>query len=148
MKMKRCIACHAECPLDQFNKNRSRADGLQDRCRGCDNARARIYYAANGERQRQQIGVANTRRRQVVRQNLWDYYLEHPCVDCGEADPIVLDSDHLGDKVLAISLAMGRGWGWSKILIELKKCETRCSNCHRRKTARDFGWYKDQVIPA
>jgi hypothetical protein len=31
---------------------------------------------------------------------------------------------------------------WARILEELQKCDVRCANCHRRKTARDFKWFK------
>jgi hypothetical protein len=31
---------------------------------------------------------------------------------------------------------------WPTILKELSKCDVRCANCHRRRTARDFKWFR------
>lgn len=65
-------------------------------------------------------------------------YLDtHPCVDCGEADKVVLDFDHVrGDKVCEVSVMVGRGYRLWKIIEEIEKCEVRCANCHRRVTVK------------
>jgi hypothetical protein len=68
--------------------------------------------------------------------------IEHPCVDCGENDPVVLDFDHKSDKVASISYLLGTVAGWERVEKEIEKCEVRCANCHRRKTARDRKWNK------
>jgi len=61
--------------------------------------------------------------------------LSHPCVDCGEPDPIVLDFDHVrGEKFLGIAELIVRGFAMKVIIAEMKKCEVRCANCHRRIT--------------
>lgn len=78
-----------------------------------------------------------------VRANLLAYFEQHPCVDCGEPDPVVLEFDHVrGAKKFTVSHMMRRRMAWETIRVEIAKCDVRCSNCHRRKTAKTFGWYK------
>ena len=31
---------------------------------------------------------------------------------------------------------------WSEVAAEVAKCDIRCANCHRKRTARQFGWIK------
>ncbi len=64
-----------------------------------------------------------------------DYLLEHPCVDCGETDPQVLEFDHCGEKRSNISEMLSQTV-WSAIAREISRCVVRCANCHRRKTLR------------
>jgi hypothetical protein len=69
--------------------------------------------------------------------------LSHPCVDCGEADPIVLDFDHVtGKKRKGVSDLAGQGFNIEALKAEIAKCVVRCANCHRRRTAKQLGHYK------
>jgi len=73
-----------------------------------------------------------------------DYYSEHGCIDCGEKDPIVLDADHVrGQKAMNISKLVKNASSLEIIKKELEKCEIRCSNCHRRRTAIQQNWYSN-----
>jgi len=69
------------------------------------------------------------------------YFLTHPCVDCGESDPVVLDFDHRSDKFRHVSYLVASGCAWTTIVREIAKCDVRCANCHARKTARELGIY-------
>lgn len=61
--------------------------------------------------------------------------MSHPCVDCGERDPVVLDFDHVsGVKRFNVAGEVYRSANLAKIQAEVAKCDVRCSNCHRRKT--------------
>lgn len=71
-----------------------------------------------------------------------DFFRSHPCVDCGEGDPVVLDFDHVrGTKSANISCLLGKSSSRA-ILAEIEKCDVRCANCHRRKTAKERGYYR------
>lgn len=65
---------------------------------------------------------------------LYEYLLKHHCVDCGQTNPVVLEFDHMHDKRYNVS-QMLRTHEWNEILKEIGKCEVRCSNCHKLKTA-------------
>jgi hypothetical protein len=70
------------------------------------------------------------------------YLLEHPCVDCGETDWQVLDFDHRDPGTKCDHVArLVHNASWATVLQEIEKCDVRCANCHRRKTALDNDWY-------
>lgn len=73
---------------------------------------------------------------------LFEYLLDHPCVDCGEPDPMVLEFDHLRDKVANVSYMVAVKKPWNVILAEIAKCEVRCANCHRRRTLERCGAFR------
>jgi len=73
------------------------------------------------------------------RKFIYEYLSVHPCVDCKEPDPVVLEFDHVrGQKVDTISnLAFRYTSSLKRIKLEIKKCEVRCANCHRRRHAKE-----------
>lgn len=138
-----CTKCKDEKIISEFNRNKSRKDGYNNICRVCSNDRSKKYYKDNSEKHRKIIRIRRKKEIKENRQKLYDYYLVNPCVDCKENDPIVLESDHKDgvDKKTDISKMIYQN-SWETILIELGKCETRCANCHRRRTAKQFNWYE------
>ena len=49
------------------------------------------------------------------------------------------------DKVLDVSALSREGYSLNKLKQEIAKCDVVCANCHRRRTARQFEWYR--VLP-
>ena len=92
------------------------------------------------------ITRVNQRRKQKVKDKqllLFQYLKQHPCIDCAEADPLMLEFDHIrGRKRDAVSQMVADGLSWNTILAEIEKCEVRCASCHRRRTMIQFGYNK------
>lgn len=108
---------------------------MESWCRSCfaeNNAR---YYAENREAQKARLIAGNAHRRDRNRRKAAEYLSTHPCVDCGESDIVVLDFDHVGKKVSAISAMIAAGARWERIEAEIGNCQVRCANCHRIRTA-------------
>lgn len=142
--MKKCTICKEAKPLVEFNKHSRNKDGKQPACRDCNKERSRAYYKRNPELHRKNVRRNNLRYLADINQKMVDYLNEHPCVDCGETDILVLEFDHLdpSTKVINVGEARRLNWTWERILQEIAKCEVVCANDHKRRTARQFGSYR------
>lgn len=142
MKKKKCTMCGKRQKLSAFPKKHDNKDKLSNKCRLCCKISFRKYASKNKKRiaaqQRKRAILLSTRNRNFI----YNYLLTHPCVKCGEKDPVVLEFDHLRDKKYNIS-QMTLSITIELIQKEIDKCQILCANCHRRKTAKDFGWYQN-----
>jgi len=147
---KLCPRCGQTLELAAFNFKHRATGRRQPYCRAC----SRLYIREHYERNKPYYIEKAVRRNRIQRRELMDrvleYLLAHPCVDCGESDPVVLDFDHLdrSTKRWNIAARIGYGLGWRTIQAEIAKCVVRCANCHRRRTARQFGWYRLMAQPS
>ena len=111
---------------------------------------ARRHYEKNREKMIARARKHTSRRRVELRTWVRDYLAEHPCVDCGESDPVVLEFDHRdpASKVGNIGDIINRaGWGLARLQTEIAKCDVRCCNCHRRRTAGERHWVLPPAVP-
>ena len=138
--MKSCPGCRKAKIEKEFALNNQKPDGLQTYCKICKSRIDAGYYQRNKEAHKLRVKGYLIRNRKL----LWEYLTNHSCVDCGMDNPVVLEFDHTGkDKVESISYLLGtKKCSWDVILREIKKCQVRCANCHRIKTAKQLGWYK------
>src|SRR5436305_10970790 len=111
----RCARCGAFKPASAFAWRRRALGQLDTHCRPCRAAYKREHHLANRERY---IAGAKRRRETVVRERmrfLIEFFGEHPCSDCGETDPIVLEFDHLANKEFDVSAGL-RTHKWETVL--------------------------------
>ena len=104
----------------------------------CHKAYHREHYLANKQRYIKQARVSKELRRLERTLSLLEFFVTHPCVDCGETDPVVLEFDHIEDKSFEITKRLPDK-NWCEWLDEIAKCEVVCANCHRRRTAERRG---------
>ncbi len=107
-------------------------------CRACQAEYNRRHYLANKELYIARAMESKKRIRTERTKRLLEYFRDHPCVDCGETDPVVLEFDHLRDKEFTIGAVLYYRT-WEALCAEIEKCEVVCANCHRRRTSTRMG---------
>lgn len=141
--MKICTKCKKKRSLDEFNFRIKKIGLRQWQCIDCTRVLIRGHYNKNREYYLAKAKKRNAEKRLEVHSFIRNYLSRHPCVDCGESDIVVLEFDHKRDKSTEVAnLTRGRN-PLFVVKEEIEKCDVRCSNCHRRKTAREFGWFKN-----
>jgi hypothetical protein len=144
MAERACRQCGETKALEQFGFRCATEGRRHRRCKLCVAAYGKRHYAAH-RAEYVAASARNTRRRQdALKRKVWDYLAKHPCVDCGESDSVVLEFDHVNpaEKRAEIYWLVHRTFSWSTIAAEIQRCEVRCANCHRRRTAGQFGWHR------
>src|SRR5579859_1261837 len=139
-----CAKCGQELALSEFNfKDRQRGK-LHTLCRMCSREYFRGYYARNRQKYVLRSRQRNAAERQCNQERVLEFLRSHPCVDCGEDDPLVLQFDHEDPevKVANVGELLRRRASWTRILAEIGKCVVRCANDHQRRTASQFRWYR------
>jgi len=103
-----------------------------------------MYYHRDPASYKARAAANNVRIKAANREKLREYLRGSHCADCGHSDLVVLEFDHreAQDKRADVSTLVSKAFSWSTIAREIAKCDVVCANCHRRRTARYFGWRK------
>jgi hypothetical protein len=133
-----CRSCRRMLPESAFSRHPTK--GRQWWCKEC----FREYFRKRGELHRRQSRAAQLRRQERARAFVAEYLAKHPCTDCGEADRVLLDFDHVGPKRALVSALVHDGASFDRLKREIQECEVVCANCHRRRTAMRAGWIRAQ----
>ncbi len=100
-------------------------------------------------KEREKLYEAQKRHRVKIRSKLLEFLSTKSCCDCGEKDPIVLDFDHRdqNNKFKKVAKMLSGHYSWDSVSREIRKCDIRCANCHRRKTYVQLGYWGKTKSP-
>lgn len=128
-----CSKCGEERDAEEDFSWKYKDRGIrQTHCKSCQSQTGKRHYQNNKQRYYERGHARNALIIKDNQKKLTEYLLQHPCVDCGQADIRVLEFDHVqGNKSGNISRMIGDGFSWPTIVAEIAKCEVRCANCHR-----------------
>lgn len=139
--LRRCSRCGELRSLPDFSYRNMRAGERAYYCRPCRVAYRRAHYETNRSDYIRRAMTEVQLKKEDVLLKMFEYLGRHPCVDCGETDLGVLEFDHVDRSTKSMNIASMIGSrNWRSIMSEVQKCEVRCANCHRRRTARQQGW--------
>jgi hypothetical protein len=131
----RCGRCSQQVPLSDFHLSGGRRQSWCKRCRA-------DYMRDRGDLHRSQSRAARERRRARAREFVLGVLESGRCEDCGNADPLILEFDHLRDKRADVAVLVHEGYALRHVRAEVEKCQLVCVNCHRRRTARRAGTWR------
>lgn len=136
--MKQCSKCGVSKPLEEYSLKRGKPT---NRCKPCNNEYFKKWYVRNKSEQISRVKQNEKKNKLITQEYVFEYLRSHPCVDCGETNPIVLEFDHIEKKYKNVSELLYSGCTLDRIKKEISLCEVRCANCHRIKTAHQFDWW-------
>ena len=139
--MKTCSNCKKRKPPTEFRLRKHSSDGRSGKCKVCATAYDNKWYHDHPHR-KAQIRARNDE--QILRnvETIIAYLKTHPCIDCNEDDLLVLEFDHRYGKRDNVANMAQCAVSTETLVNEIKKCDVRCANCHRRKTVKTQGHRK------
>ncbi len=140
---KKCTGCgEIKSINDDFHLKTKGKEARRSKCKTCYIEAKKKNRIKNKEAYTKYDKQHNKKCIERNRNIVVGYLNEHPCVDCGESNLVVLVFDHVnGDKRFTINHAVRKMVSVETLIKEIAKCEVRCANCHAIKTAREQNWW-------
>lgn len=136
----RCVHCKNFKDENEFSWSNKTKGVRNNRCKECQKNYSKAHYKENKNNYLDTQRTYRDRNKKFI----CDYLKEHPCVDCGENDIVVLQFDHINplEKDDIIAQGIRDKWSIKKLKGEIEKCEVRCANCHLKRHAKESYSYR------
>lgn len=143
METKKCTKCEKQKNVENFSFKNKEKNKRTSICNECQREYKNRWYHKHSEN-KEKFRIQSNITRKKLRQKMIDFLKDKSCIDCGEKDFVTFEFDHreVEKKQSTISKMVNDCYSWDKISQEINKCDIRCANCHRKKTAKQFGYYK------
>ena len=127
-----CNGCGKAKPLSAFQPKvqANGKEGWEGKCKPCVSLRQKKNHAY---------------RNSDARSYVFNYLKKNPCIDCGEANVLALEFDHVHSKKFDVGTALNSNISLELLRKEIKKCVVRCSSCHRIKTHLEINSWRFQL---
>ncbi len=143
MTEKKCDHCKKFKDEEEFNWKFKSLGVRHKTCRECMKPFRKNWYEGDAhERHLQNVKERKDAARLTAREYVYQYLSTHPCSECGESDPMVLEFHHSGEKARDVSYLTAAGYSVATIQAEIDKCDVLCANCYRRHTMKERGWFR------
>ncbi len=147
--MKVCTKCKENLSDSSYNIKKINKNGtpqLQSICKECNKLYQKQHYIQNKDKYSLKARSWDKEYKKNVYSILMDI-AKDGCVKCGEKHFACLQFDHINptEKTSGIANMIRDTKKIDLILQEINKCVILCANCHAKRTAEQFGWYKDIV---
>ncbi len=147
MDKKVCSKCRKAKEVDEFAWRYKSRGVRQSACRKCHKVAMKKHYADNTDYYQRKARVRADAVRKRNREYTLAYLMKHPCIDCGEGDPLVLEFDHVRGKKVNNVCYLVLTAELEAVKKEIEKCEVRCANCHARRTSKTRGFWLSKHAP-
>ena len=129
--MKLCPKCKTEKSRTEFNKNRTKQDGLSIYCRYCN----KLYLKKHYNKNKDYYKTKAQRFKRKISKRIKELKENSPCTDCKKFFHFsAMDFDHIRRKKKGEISSLKQSVSIQKLIEEMNKCELVCACCHRIRT--------------
>ncbi len=108
--MPKCVTCGKWKDEEEFNWRYKSLGIRHPTCRECHKPFRKNWYEGNKERHLEQVQARKREARNIAREYVFDYLSSHPCIECGERDPVVWEFHHRYGKDKDVSAMVTGGY--------------------------------------
>lgn len=129
--MKKCTICKQDKDESEFNKNKTRKDGLNTLCKECSRKNSHKYYNDNLKYHKKQVRKRILSQRKLAA-DFVNKLRSQGCSLCTEKEACCIDFHHVKNKSYLISRLLQSNPSEKIVMEEINKCILLCANCHRK----------------